>query len=104
MCRLLIFRLTFSFTFIMPDFMEPLLTKRGEEAARKAASEFAIGAQLADNDLGLEEDLENQADSQAGLNDKTLRVVENVSLFCLCNWSTTLSMGRSHVYFLTQLG
>ena len=83
MCRLLIFRLTFSFTFIMPDFMEPLLTKRGEEAARKAASEFAIGAQLADNDLGLEEDLENQADSQAGLNDKTLRVVENVCVVLL---------------------
>lgn len=54
------------------DFMEPVLNKAGEEAARQAATEFAMGASL-------EDEGEDEADNApAEGNETAFKVVENI--------------------------
>jgi hypothetical protein len=62
--------------------MDPILTKQGEAAARKAARDFARGNAIAHNEGNYEEGM-GETQSEEGLNDKTLRVVENVCIILL---------------------
>jgi len=56
----------------LADFMEPILNKSGEEAARQAATEFAIGASL-------EDEAQDEADnSPTEGNETAFKVVENI--------------------------